>query len=97
MHEFSQLESFIAKLSTCKAHERVPLEKAVLLWAGRTHARVKEMYATLDKQLTWLDTHAETGPTYERRFQEWTGLLSEYGRACDLLKSAEAVGIGVAA
>lgn len=90
MHEITRLVAAINKLSTCKSMERKPLEKEVLLWGSRLHTRVQEMYALLDKQLTWLDANADA-PTYERRFSEWTDLLAEYGKACNALADAKGI------
>jgi hypothetical protein len=97
MHEVKRLETAIAKLSTCKAYARTPIEREILIRGTRVRSWIPESYSLLDKQLTWLDTHDDSLPTYERRFTEWADLLAEYGRACDLLALAESLNIGVAA
>jgi hypothetical protein len=96
MHEVGQLESAIAKLSTCKKHERVPLEKAVLLWGGRTHHHIAVLYDLLDRQLKWLDAN-EGHARYEERFQDWLSTLEQYTHANDVLAVAKGLHVGVAA
>lgn len=76
--------------------QRTAIEKGVLLWGSRLHRWTSETYILLDKQLTWLDAN-EHAPTYEQRFAEWTKLLADYGKACDLLTEAESLKIGVPA
>lgn len=96
MSEVDQLDRAIKKLSTCKAHDREVLEKAVLLWGARTSAHIQTLYDLLDRQLTWLDAN-EGHPRYEERFADWISNLRLYEHSCATLAYAKGLNIGVAA
>jgi hypothetical protein len=97
MTEVDQLTKAIHRLSTCEhAWDRPALEKAVLLWAGRTHGHVKTIEGLLDRQLTWLDAN-EDHPRYEERFADWISNLRLYERTWDVLREVYGLNIGVAA